>query len=410
MPASVVVIEERTGRGRTIELRGPGLPKQGAAWESELRLVTTWYPGNPFEATQQVMSDQELPSDWEGVWNTTRMIVCPSLFQDGPGASQQTITRASTLREVVDDVLRSGALLRVTWASDDGRKIVREGRASTRRFSHVRMDDINWAITFVWTGRGDSATRVLDFAAENLEATERALSASLNDLAGQIELASVVSANPRVPLSTTSLRLGDLESFARTPQTLLAGYLRAVTSVASRVKQIAEVTSTVANTPSDLQSQLTDAAKDASAAVRQFVDAAGRFPPEVVTDYPASPAAVALGVVFFGGVVGKSNAVARAADQVLQAAKRRQAAGQPLNARVDRSGPADAVQVVRTREGDTFAGLSVRFYGTPDRAAQIATANNYPGYQVSPGPGQVILVPVLTNPSDSGKANPTQRG
>lgn len=410
MPASTVVIEERTGQGRTIELRGPGMPKQGAAWESELKLVTTWYPGNPFEATQQVLSDTELPSDWEGVWNTTRMMVTPSLFQDGPGAPQQSVTRASTLRDVVDEVLRSGALLRVTWASDDGRKLVREGRASTRRFSHVRQDDINWTITFVWTGRGESASRVLDFTSENLEAALRSLNATLNDLAGQISANGIASSNAQVPGSTTALRLGQLEAFAQTPQRLLGGYLRTVTGLAARVKQVADITDAVATTPADLQAQLTDAAKSTAGAVRSFVDAVGRFPPETLTDVPASPSAIALAVVFFGDVTAKSNDAARAAEQVQQAAKRRQTAGTPYQSRVNRSNPTDAVTVVRSRASDTFAGLSIRYYGTPDRAAQIAAANNYPGYQVAPGAGQVILIPVLTNPSDSGQSNPSQGG
>lgn len=386
------------------------MPKQGASWESELRSVTVWYPGNPFEATQQVLSDMEHPSDWEGIWNTTRMISTPSLFQDGPGAPQQRITRASTLKDVMDDVLRSGALLRVTWASDDGRKVVREGRASTRKFSYIRQDDINWAITFVWTGRGETASRVVDFTSENLEAVTRQLGATLNDLAGQIAANEIVSANPQIPGSTTSFKLGDLESFALTPQETLSGYLRTVTALANRVKQVSDITDTIANTPENLQGQLTDAAKDTTGATRSFTDAIGRFPPETLSEVPSSPSALAMSVVFFGSITAKSNEATKAAEQVLQAAKKRQAAGTPFNSRVNKSGPSDAVQVVRSRESDTFAGLSIRFYGTPDRAAQIASANNFPGYQVAPGAGQVILIPVLTNPSDSGKASPSQSG
>jgi hypothetical protein len=95
-PASVITIEERDGKKRKLELRGPGLPMQGAAYESENRLITEWMTGNSVEAVQQVLGPMLNPSDWEGVGRTTQLIGCPCIWTDG---AQEQITRADTLRE-----------------------------------------------------------------------------------------------------------------------------------------------------------------------------------------------------------------------------------------------------------------------------------------------------------------------
>ena len=67
-----ILIEEVTGQQRSVELVGSGMPKQGAAWSSLLKVVTTWYTGND-QATQQVLGPRDPPSKWEGRWARTML-------------------------------------------------------------------------------------------------------------------------------------------------------------------------------------------------------------------------------------------------------------------------------------------------------------------------------------------------
>ena len=70
---------------RKIVLIGPALPFQGAEWGFENQIVTTWYPGNGQEATQQNLGPREMPSAWEGEWKRTLMGKSPSIFIDEGG-------------------------------------------------------------------------------------------------------------------------------------------------------------------------------------------------------------------------------------------------------------------------------------------------------------------------------------
>jgi len=404
MSGSVVVIEEKTGQRRRLELRGPALPKRGASYEAELGLVTTWFPGNPFEATQQVLSDQLLPSEWEGVWTTTRMIGTPSLYFDGAAATGQKITRADVMRDLMDDLCSSGALLRVTWATDDGRKVVREGRVGPRRFPHDRMDDIGWHLTFVWVSRGETAKRVVDFTSQDLEATTRALRAQLNDVQGQISSAQIRSANPRLPGSTTDVLLGDLERLAGAPLRFVNQFLQVTRGLSSRVTQIGELLGTVAATPTEIGAQLMGAAQEVQAAAKSFVDQASRVPSELLTTTPEQANSVVQGVRYLGRAVEGATAMQARAVALEEVARRRRIASSVSTSREDKAAPGDATTVVRAMRGDTFASLSAKHYGTPDRAAEIAKANGLPIYQVAPDVGQVLLIPVLASVGDVGRA------
>ena len=57
----------------------------------------------------------------------------------------------------------------------------------------------------------------------------------------------------------------------------------------------------------------------------------------------------------------------------------------------------------RSKAGDTFASISIQFYGVPDGASTIARANHFPGYQVAPGPGVVLLIPIRLGVSSTAR-------
>ncbi len=402
-PGSIVTIEERTGKKRKLELRGPCLPRRGASWKGEQRLVTTWYDGNPFQATQQVLGAVELPSEWEGVWTTTRMYGTPSFFFDGPGSSGVAIVRASTMRDYMDDFARAGALLRVTWATGDGRSMVREGRIGPFEFPHDRMDDIGWRITFVWIGRGDAQARVLSTRSEDSEANLFALTSTLTDLQSSIQGALISAANPQLPLSADSFSLGALEALAAGPKTAVASLLRTVTSFSDRIGRIGDLVRDIANTPAEIRAQLSDAATDIGGTMRRQSGELSRLAPEAMTLRPERPSSVAQGVLYFGLVGRQTERVSRSAAEVLATLRRNHVASSSRTERVDRANPADVLATHRTVKGDTFAKLAIRYYGDPERGGSIAIANGFPGYQVAPPVGFALVIPVLKAVNNTGQ-------
>ncbi len=403
IPGSIVTIEEKTGQKRKLELRGPCLPRRGASWKGEQRLVTTWYAGNPFQATQQVLGAVELPSDWEGVWTTTRMYGCPSFFFAGAGAAGVAIIRASTMRDYVDDFARAGALLSVTWATGDGRSIVREGRIGPFEFPHERMDDIEWRITFVWTGRGGAQARVLSTRSEDSEANLRELQGTLTDLQSSIQGALISAANPRLPLSANTFTLGNLEALAAGPKNAVASLLRVVTSVSSRVNAIGNLVQSIANTPADLRSQLSDITTDLGGTMRRQTAVLSRLPPEVATLRPEKPSSVAQACLYFGTVARQTDRVSRSTTSIDTAIRRNHVASSSRTDRRDRATAADVITTYRTSAGDTFAMIAIRFYGDPERGGTIAIANNFPGYQVSPPVGFALVIPTLKSVNTNAK-------
>ncbi len=402
-PGSIVTIEEITGQLRVLELRGPALPKRGASYEGEQRLVTTWYPGNPFEATQQVMGDSLAPSDWEGIWTTTRMVGTPSLFYETQGGAPLVITRASTMRDIVEDIAGAGALLRVTWATGDGRRVLRLGRISTYKFPHDRMDDIGWRVTFVWTSRGTGQARVLSVRNEDVDASLRDLAGTLNDLQGQLQAAAIVASNPRLPGSASDFTLGDLEALAEEPKLFTASLLRVTTSFSNRVGRLGVLVEDVVQTPDELRGQVLDTVHQISGTMARTQAELGRTAPERLTTRPGHASSLAQAVLFFGRVARLSGRVAGSSGNAEQVVRKRQLAASSRTDRLDKAGVQDAVKTYRSKAGDTFASISIKFYGLPDGAATIARANHFPGYQVAPGPGVVLLIPIRLGVSSTAR-------
>src|ERR1700722_19815557 len=63
----------------------------GAEWAMKVSAVTTWYPGNPDEATQQVLGPQELPSRWNGDWRRTMIGTSPGGYIAEGGTALQLL-------------------------------------------------------------------------------------------------------------------------------------------------------------------------------------------------------------------------------------------------------------------------------------------------------------------------------
>lgn len=182
MPAPFV-IEQVTGEERVVILKGRALPLSGAAWESELAVELTWYPGIS-TANSQVIGNREMPSTFRGRWsdkllfeasntNGVQLLNFPAVTPAGlptsginggssfaaadsfPVASQEA-RLAKTVLDAVDLIKREGQKVKVRWGSR-----VRYGFLTRVLDQPGRGNDIVWELDFKWTGRTNSLpTRV----------------------------------------------------------------------------------------------------------------------------------------------------------------------------------------------------------------------------------------------------------
>jgi hypothetical protein len=129
---SSITIEETVtttpgGKPRRVVLVGAGLPFMGQAdWGGESKIITTWYPGNGVEGSQQNLGGTLMPSTWSGEWKRTLMGRSPSVFTDETG-TRRALVDPHELWLALDDIRKGGARLRVTWAASSS---VAEARAT----------------------------------------------------------------------------------------------------------------------------------------------------------------------------------------------------------------------------------------------------------------------------------------
>lgn len=391
---SVLTIEELTGEKRRVELMGSGLPFRGANWGSSNRLVTTWNPGNGDDATQHVLGPMELPSSWQGEWRTTRLVSKPCVFY-GESGDPIRMTRASTIRDVLDAILRSGAKLRVMWEQGE-RKIVREGLAEEWDFAHDRMDDIGWTITWAWSGRGTKKNRVVSFRQDQLAASLHEALVAVNELTADIENAKIAKSKKGVVNSADTFSLGDIEAMANAPFETMKSLSQFANNVASRVDKIAGIVKTVISTPTQLASQAIDVASNAVATFNQIIDEMSRTMPENISTLDNKVSSMTKLASYHGSAQTQAELTAAVMAQFERELRRKQSGLAPGGRKNDQATTRDILTVHLSKQGDTFASISQRYYKTPDKAAELASKNAFPSYQVAPPPGNPIIIPKLT--------------
>lgn len=384
---SSLEIAELTGQQRTLTLYGSGLPKRGAAWEGEQKLVTKWYPGNVGEATQHVLGPVELPSDWEGSWRTTQLLRTPATFQGSP------LSNANDLADAMDSLRFYGALLRVTWAQDTGRKIVRVGRLGKFKAAYDRMDDLSWSASFVWVGRGGPQQSSVAFKKDDASGGMNAAILALNALASTISGPSFLASDPNVPFSSNVFSLGLSFSLAAGPTTLLGTLSTDVSDLSVRVGNVVDLMNQAGSLPPQLVSQASDVAMTATSTLVSFADEMGRTPAELMTTYDDRVSSLVRARVYFDSVLDAADTASASTAQMEAQLRRRQNALRADARRKDRLRSTEVLAVEPVRAGDTFVTLSLRYYGTPDRAADIARANGLPGYQIAPPKGKILVYP-----------------
>jgi nucleoid-associated protein YgaU len=393
---------------RVLALKGPGMPKVGANWGGESVVPTTWYVGNPDEATQQVLVSKELPTKWEGTWRLTMLNRTPCSLSDPSGLAglgpqeAEDVTSPGLLADTMDDMRRKGRLLRVTWtvASDTpgvARTILRLGRMTHFDAKYMLATDVDWECEWSWKSRGASQARVTSTRDDNVPSAATALS---NAAQGAVVAAqsAIQASNPNVANSANRFTLGQLEQLAEAPVEFVDSIVASLNQAVEQFAQIAQLLVTVMAVPFQIANSAINFARNTVDLGNQFSDDLNRTPFEqcCTSDDVAD---LARSFRYFGQVDDAVLAT-NAQGEILQQQFRptlstNPGAGQVSSRSLGGSQERDFVAVRITKAGDTPVSLSVLYYGTPDRDVDILKANRLPWYQISFDPGSIVVIPVL---------------
>lgn len=395
---STLTIRELTGLKREVVLRGPSLPFQGAPWGGQLRVVTTWYPGNAMEATQHVLGPMEKSSSWEGVWRTTQMFRTPVFYSEGGGSPSQLV-RPFTLMDILEDVFRQGQRLSVEWQNKtpgdtEQRRIVREGRCVDWEFKPDRSDDIYWSIEFDWASRGARQQKVLNRRTENLQASMQSVYQAAAEAGAALSTLSLVSSNKKLPLSADQFSLGDLENLLNYPTDLMQSFSRKALYLESQFQKIGDMVDKVRRIPSAIANQALDVATNAINIANQFADQMSRRPPEanLASQKTASLVqAVNATSELYAAFGTMRDRAAEVRKQVLEA---KDDQGDILAVHITRGAVTYEVDG-ETKSGEALTAISQIYYSTVDHAADIAKANGLPLNQGFVERGTVLIIPRL---------------
>lgn len=403
------------GKPRVLVLLGGGLPgMEQAEWGGESKVVTTWYPGNGIEASQQVLGPREVPSQWAGEWNRTRLGRAPCVYRDETG-TQRKIVDPGELWNILDDFRIAGVRLRVTWAvkgrefvgrGSTGKdvpvdfQVVREGRLAMLKVTPARHTDIKWSAEFHWASRGRRQDRVVSTRKdEDLSSASSAVTKEIEALEFFVD-AKIRSIKSDVRLSAHNLTLGQLESMAGAPLRAVDRAMANLRHNVNQFKRIGNIAKKLAATPDAIANSVMDFARNTQAVANQFRDERGRTPIELqarrqkVSD-------MARAAKYFGRIEDGMQTTAQASSDLDLRLRRALVAGANQGtigireSSTTRAGEIISVHVCR--EGDTPQRVSSKFYGNPDQAEPLLRANRLPLHTPRFRPGQILVIPVLAN-------------
>jgi hypothetical protein len=425
--SSSLTIEEvddpGSGRSRrSLVLTGPGLPFWGASWESSTKLVTKW-PAGSREATQQVIGPREMPSTWQGQWRRNLLGRSPARFTDETGA-RLSLADPMAIWDALEGMALGGLRLRVTFslvdqgsdeilttgpqgvvtrstrAADPNRqiKIVREGRAGRQRVSLQRLDIVDWEVTFEWVGRGAGQQKTAPVRDDSLTAAVNDAQAAVQQLLAMQQATAFLQSNPHVPRSAGTLTLGQLERLANAPILVTKRFTQQVQRNLDDLARVVGVARTVAVLPLSVAGQAVTSAANTVDLCKATADTLTQTPPELLA-LRGSVADLVRGAKFSADTRALAARIARDTLVAEQAMRVRAAVvglqGKP-GAREVKMAPSDVLAVHVARPGDTPQRISLRYYGTPDRGADILRANNLPLYQVQLPVGRPIVIPAAS--------------
>ncbi len=395
--SNVMTIEELAGRKRRIALRGGALPLAGAAWAGKNNVVTTWYPGNP-QGSQQVLGPQLLPSEWDGEWTRTRLGRTPVLVSEDGGPEVQLV-RPETIADLFESIRDAGCRLRVSW-----RNLVREGRLAEFSRQHGKTTDIIWNVKFEWASRGNPVeTRVLKVRGKSTTAWVDDFVLEAERTANLEPTRLLISNRPaKLPPGTPNLTLGQLNMMLDAPKKLTSQFCRAVRRTMHNVNEVGSLVQKASNLPYSVANTVLAEVENTIAICNDFVDSMSREPREkLVMEQRVS--AVLDAAAYYGTATTQARYLSRNAVDARESVRSVRARAQNDASNTDGGSGAvvggNAITMHVVKSGDTLPSLSLKYYGTPGHALDIALANgiDYPPVYDETGIGgrRVLLIPVL---------------
>lgn len=371
---------------RRVTLRGGGLPKMGEFPITGKQRVKTRFPiGNP-EGTQHVLGPTEAPGSISGEWHHGMLLAAPCTIEDDNGVRR--VTQPVRLMSVLEDMIRGGALLRVTWATRihvplvEDIKYVREGRATSYDFRPDTLEDVKWTIDFEWIGRGETPPQAIlneDFyvnAEDMLARSDAALDVVMRELTPQ----QGVGLPPRVDALTTASRWTDR---------VLSG-MRRFQNTARRLNDTVQRVLAVRN-------QVAKIASTGVAISADYVALCTRTHYE----FQRTPTELSVARLRAGDVARATKAVytqeqnlTSVTNAALRALKAERAVWtQAASGALATSTSSAAKRFYKTIIGDSPPTVSSKFFGTPDRAVDILKANRLSVLLTEFVPGTLLILP-----------------
>ena len=365
--ASPFTIQEQTGLRRNLRLVGRALPYRPFNLKTTQRVELTWYPGNP-EATATILGAAEEPTQIRGAWKDKYIASSVEATALTPGEDLRVLIYPITLNDepivdvrnavsVVDDIIRAGQQLLVTW--DDQTRV---GHLTEFDKNWNNYHDLEWSMSFEWISRGEPIGSALFTT-----------SVSLSDVSGTI---SAQSANFR----------SAIDSITTPPSPEL---VTALTDIAdSNENSVIAILSAINNTVSQVQRDATRAVTRAITVCSQIIDQAEatiETMQSVVNG--AYDSAVALSEMDFQ----RRLEWAAYNNRVVSAAKSMRTNAVQQRAALSKQAESTLLAIYTAREGDDLRTVSEQFYGSPFDWRSLLIYNELTSSELRAG--QVILVP-----------------
>ncbi len=405
MATSAITIEETSGQKRRLYLIGGGLPLKGAGYTSATVVSTTWNNGNP-EATQQVLTPQELPSDWQGVWRTPQLLGTPCVFDDTEGHHQ--IGLAFELKQVVDSIRLAAQLLRVTWVNEiqrlnldgsngqlDSHKEVRLGRIVEFESKYSNLDEIQWSATFEWVSRGGASQKSVEFRGEDLISAMRDAmqkQEAVSKKVAEARLRALKADGFRRKNYANQFTLGQLEQVANAPLAIVDSFANAANAVTNRMQKLGDIILQVRDTPAALASKAFDVATNAVAAATSFCDAISQKGPEQQIA-GSKLSTLTRTASYFSSATTQAQLMESANNRLAQQARRRRSmlsGNSGAAANNPKSG--DVMTVHLPRDGETMTTIAFKYYQA-DLGAELSKANGLPAWTIKPPTRKALIIP-----------------
>jgi len=411
--SQIVIQETQPARGgnllllRKVTLQGATLPLMGASWATEATIQTTWYPGNSDDATQQILGAKEMPSTWTGEWHRTMMGREPAEFVDADGSVTKIIS-PHVLYELFRSILRAGNALIVTWATrgkvydgipdlTDGREenyeITRTGRLKNITPSFDRHTDINWSMTFDWSGTGLAVKRVASVTEEGTidQSTRDIINNGLNTLL------SLAPGKFKTGLKPPKyLTLGQLETIAKAPLVAINAFQRKVRSTISDFRRAVGVAARFVNLPSSIANATVNLAQESMTQANRVVDELGRIPTELMSNqkYVIPVVRAKNNTSVYQDESEAHAAIAYNLDQLVRAKAFAASNTGQLTGKDIRPSGSSVLAIHICKAGDTPNSVALKYLGNADLGRDILQANRLPWHLPTLSKGQILVIPV----------------